>query len=75
METATTLEIGDRVNIRGSDSTTCGTVTQVLHDGFVRVLWDSAERGALQFGERLGRLMPEMPARNSEERIGPLASC
>ncbi len=60
METATTLEIGDRVVIRGSREMTCGTVTQVLQDGIVRVLWDAAERDALQFGEPLVRLMPEM---------------
>jgi hypothetical protein len=61
VKTATRLEIGDRVTIRGSEATTRGTVTQVLRDGVVRVLWDRAERGALQFGARLGRLMPEMP--------------
>jgi hypothetical protein len=61
MQTATTLEIGDRVTIRDSEATTCGTVTQVLHDGVVRVLWDFAEQGALQYGERLGRLVPERP--------------
>jgi hypothetical protein len=59
MQTITTLEIGDRVTIRDAETTTCGTVTQVLHDGVVRVLWDTAERGALQFGELLVRRMPE----------------
>ncbi len=60
METATTLEIGDRVIIRGSKARTCGTITQVLRDGVVRVLWDIAEQGVSQFGELLVRLMPQI---------------
>jgi hypothetical protein len=41
-------------------ATACGTITQVLDDGVVRVLWDRAERGPLQFGEVLVKLMPEL---------------
>jgi hypothetical protein len=54
------MDIGDRVIFRGAKATVCGTVTQVLHDGVVRVLWDSEDRGLLQFGELLIKLMPAM---------------
>ncbi|HWW20550.1 MAG TPA: hypothetical protein VNZ06_07075 [Steroidobacteraceae bacterium] len=55
-----TLAIGDRVIFRSSKATACGTVTQVLDDGVVRVLWDGEERGPLQFGQVLVKLMPEL---------------
>ena len=51
-ETLITLAIGDRVIFRGSDAAEHGTVTQVRHDGVVRVLWDS-DGQSLQFGELL----------------------
>jgi hypothetical protein len=54
------LAIGDRVIVRRSKATTCGTVTQVLDDGVARVLWDSEKRGLLQFGEVLIKLPPEL---------------
>jgi hypothetical protein len=54
-----TLAIGDRVILRDSKSSDYGTVTQVLDDGVVRVLWDAEKGCPLQFGEVLIKMLPE----------------
>jgi hypothetical protein len=56
-KTLNTLAIGDRVIFRSSMATEYGTVTQVRHDGVVRVLWDSAAQ-SVQFSDLLVKRMP-----------------
>jgi hypothetical protein len=51
-----TLAIGDRVKLRGLRAGSCGTITQVLDDGVVRVLWDNEDWDALQFGSALAKV-------------------
>ena len=59
-KTLITLAIGDRVIFRGSKATEGGTVTQVLHDGVLRVLWDGDGHSPLQFSELLVKRMHEV---------------
>jgi hypothetical protein len=54
------LAIGDRVIFRGSKANAGGTITQILDDGVVRVLWDSDDKSLLQFGEVLVKLRSQV---------------
>jgi hypothetical protein len=55
-ETHATFEVGDRVVLRGASEAGCGTVTEMLEYGMVRVRWEQPEFTGIHRGEQLAKV-------------------
>jgi hypothetical protein len=55
-KTHDTVEIGDRVVLRGAEEAGCGTVTDILEYGMIRVRWEQPELNAIYRRDQLTKL-------------------